>query len=212
MGNVVVALSMSLDGFIAGPQDGPQLPLGRDGMSLFDWYFTGDTPVPAYASAAERGIGAPPFKLSPPSARVFNGLIERGGASVTGRRTYELANAWGGNGPLPGQPLFVVTHRPPESWPRGESEYTFVTDGIERAIEQARAAAGEKDVGLMGASVPQQCLRAGLLDEIQLHLVPVLLGGGVSLFDRLGTSKIDLQIVEVVDAPGVTHLRYRVMK
>jgi dihydrofolate reductase len=212
MAKVIVALSMSLDGFIAGSNDGSEQPLGKGGMRLFDWYFDGDTPIRQYQAAASRGVSVPPFTVSSSSAEVFEELIESGGAVVTGRRTYDIADAWGGNGPLPGLPLFVVTHHVPEHVPRGESRYTFVTDGVERAIEQAKAAAGDKYVSLMGSSIPQQCLRAGLLDEIQIHLVPVLLGSGVRLFDHLGTDSVDLEIIRVVDSPGVTHLRYRVVK
>jgi dihydrofolate reductase len=106
----------------------------------------------------------------------------------------------------------VVTHRVPEVVPQGESSYTFVTDGVESAIEQAKAAAGDRYVSVMGASVPQQCLRAGLLDEIQIHLVPVLLGAGVRLFDHLGTENVELEAIRVVDSPGVTHLRFRVVR
>lgn len=210
MAKVIVALTMSLDGFIAGPGDEVEQPLGDGGRALFDWYFDGDTPVRRYQEAASRGVPVPPFKLSRTSAAVFEELIGRGGAVVTGRRTYDISGAWGGNGPLPGLPLFVVTHHVPEQVPRGESRYTFVTDGVERAVELAKAAAGDKDVSLMGASVPQQALRAGLLDEIQIHLVPILLGGGVRLFDHLGAGTIALEPIQVVDAPGVTHLRYRV--
>jgi dihydrofolate reductase len=212
MAKVLVALSMSLDGFIAGSNDGRDQGLGKGGMRLFDWYFNGDTPIRHYEAAASRGVSVPPFKLSSSSAEVFEGLIESGGAVVTGRRTYDIANAWGGNGPLPGLPLFVLTHHVPEHVPRGESRYTFVTDGLESAIEQAKAAAGDKYVSLMGASIPQQCLRAGLLDEIQIHLAPVLLGSGVRLFDHLGTESIQLEAVRIVDAPGVTHLRFRVVR
>jgi dihydrofolate reductase len=157
-------------------------------------------------------IASTPFKLARSSAEVFDELIESGGAVVSGRRTYEISNAWGGNGPLPGLPLFVVTHKVPEHVPHGESRYTFVTDGVESAIEQAEAAAGDKYASLMGTSIPQQCQRAGLLDEIQIHLVPVLLGTGVRLFDRLGADNINLEVIRVVDAPGVTHPRYRVLK
>jgi dihydrofolate reductase len=106
----------------------------------------------------------------------------------------------------------VVTHDVPEHVPQGESRYTFVTDGVESAIEQAKAAAGDKYVSLVGASIPQQCLRAELLDEIQIHLVPVLLGAGVRLFDQLGSENIELETIQVVDSPGVTHLRFRVVK
>jgi dihydrofolate reductase len=180
-------------------------------MRLFDWYFDGDTPIRQYQEAARRGVGVPPFKLSSSSAEVFQELVETGGAVVTGRRTYDIANAWAGNGPIPGVPVFVVTHRVPDDLPQGESEYTFVTDGAASAIEQAKAVAGDKYVSLMGASVPQQAIQARQVDEIQVHLAPVLLGGGVRLFDHLGGS-VELDPVRVVDSPGVTHLRYRVVK
>jgi dihydrofolate reductase len=212
MAKVLVALTMSLDGFIAGSNDEVEQPLGESGMRLFDWYFNGDTPIRQYQAAANRGVSVPPFKLSSSSAEVFEDLIESGRAVVTGRRTYDIADAWGGNGPLPGLPLFVLTHHVPDHVPHGESRYTFVTDGVESAIEQAKAAAGDKYVSLMGASIPQQCLRVGLLDEIQIHLVPLLLGAGVRLFDHLGTETIELEPIQVVDAPGVTHLRFRVIK
>ncbi len=212
MGNVIVALSMSLDGFIAGANDGAEQPLGEGGMRLFDWYFDGDTPIRRYREAESRGVPVPPFKLSRTSAEVFEELVESGGAAITGRRTYDIAGAWAGNGPVPGIPVFVLTHRVPSKVPQGESRYTFVTDGIESAVAQAQAAAGDKYVSLMGATPAQQALRAGLLDEIQIHLVPVLLGGGARLFDHLGTGTVQLEPVRVVDAAGVTHLRYRVVK
>lgn len=169
-------------------------------MPLFDWYFTGDTPSRHY----------PRFRLSKQSADVFDELVDTGGAVVTGRRTYDITNGWDGKGPAPGLPLFIVTHEVPEFVPPQEVPYTFVTDGVESAIEQAKAAAGDKYVSLMGSAVPQQCLRAGLLDEIQVDVVPMLLGGGVRLFDHLGTAPIKLETIRVVDAPGITHLRYRV--
>jgi dihydrofolate reductase len=210
MAKVIVALTMSLDGFIAGAKDGPAE--GEGVMRLFNWYFEGDTPIRQYQEAASRGVSVPPFKLASSNATVFEELIESGGAVVTGRRTYDLSNAWDGNGPLPRLPLFVVTHNVPDVVPKGESTYTFVTDGVESAVAQAKAAAGEKYVSLMGASIPQQCLRAGLLDEIQIHLVPVLLGAGVRLFDHLSTDSIELETLRVVDGPGVTHLRFRVVR
>jgi dihydrofolate reductase len=210
MARVMVDLSISLDGFIAGANDGLRQPLGEGGMRLFNWYFDGDTPSPHHRSAAGRGLRVPPYSLSPGSAGVFEEIVESVGAIVTGRRTYDIAGAWSGNGPIPGRPLFVVTHHVPEDVPAGASEYTFVTDGVESAIAQARLAAGERYVGLMGSAVPQHCLRAGLVDEIQLHLVPVLLGAGVRLFDHLGAGQIELEPLRVVDSPGVTHLRYRI--
>jgi dihydrofolate reductase len=212
MAKVIVALSMSLDGFIAGPNDGGQRPLGDGGMRLFDWYFDGDRPIRRYQEAAQRGVPVVPFKLAERSAEVFGDLAESTGAVVTGRRTYDIANAWGGNGPVPGVPVFVVTHRVPAPPPEGESRYTFITDGVASAVAQAKAAAGDRYVGLMGGAVPQECLRLGLLDEILVHVVPVLLGSGVRLFDGLGPHSVALELTRVIDAPGVTHLRYRVVK
>lgn len=202
MTQIFTALSASLDGFIAGPDDGPGQPLGKGGKRLFDWYSDGDTPSRYYES----------FKLSPSSAEVFDAMAGRVGAVISGRRTYDISNAWGGTGPLPGTPLFVLTHRIPQYVPIGEPTYTFVTDGIESAVAQARTAAGGKDVSLMGSAAVQQCLRAGLLDEIEIHLIPVLLGGGVRLLDHIGENSVQLERLQVVDAPGVTHLRYRVVR
>ncbi len=131
MAKVIVSLTMSLDGFIAGPNDDGDNALGGGGMRLFDWYFDGDTPSWHYQAAANRGVPVPPFKLSRVSAQVFDEGIESCGADVSGRRTYDITNGWGGNGPTPGPPLFIVTHRAPEQVPVGESRYTFVTDGVE---------------------------------------------------------------------------------
>jgi len=202
MTQIFTALSASLDGFIAGPDDGPDRPLGRGGMRLFDWYSDGDTPSRFYQS----------FKLSAASAEVFDAMAGRVGAVISGRRTYDITDGWGGDGPLPGAPLFVLTHQVPVHVPQGSSRYTFVTDGIESAVRQASAAAGGKDVSLMGSAAVQQALRAGLLDEIEIHLIPVLLGGGVRLLDHLSDDPVDLELLQVVDAPGVTHLRYRVIR
>ena len=202
MTKIFTALSASLDGFIAGPDDSPAQPLGKGGMRLFDWYSDGDTPSRYYES----------FKLSAASAEVFDAMAGRVGAVISGRRTYDITDGWGGDGPLPGAPLFVLTHQVPEHVPQGEPPYTFVTDGIESAVEQARAAAGGKDVSLMGSAAVQQALRAGLLDEIEIHLIPVLLGGGVRLLDHLGDDPVELECIQVVNAPGVTHLHYRVVR
>ena len=126
------------------------------------------------------------------------------------RRTYDVSGAWGGNGPMPGLPLFVMTRHAPATAPPAEPPYTYVTQGIEHAVEQARTAAAGKDVVLMGATVVQQCLRAGLLDELIINLVPVVLGRGVRLLDDLEPA--DLELTSIIDAPGVTHLTYRVLK
>jgi dihydrofolate reductase len=215
MSKVIVSLTVSLDGFIAGPHDGPENPLGDGGMRLFDWYFDGDTPSRFYAAAAARGVPVPTFKLSRISAEVFDELAESDGAVISGRRTYDIArDGWAGHGPTPGVPLFVVTHQVPADLPERPTDqgYAFVTDGIESALTQAKKVAADKHVSLMGSSVVQECLRKRLLDQIQLHVVPVLLRNGVRLFDHLADSEIDLKIIRVVDAPGVTHLRYRVVK
>ena len=129
---------------------------------------------------------------------------------MVGRRHFDHAGAWGGRHPMD-VPVFVVTHAVPQEWVYEGSPFDFVTESVERAVEQARAAAGDKDVGVGGADVAQQCIKAGLIDEIGLDLVPVLFGKGIRFFDRHGTGQIDLERTRVVEAPGVTHLRFRVV-
>jgi dihydrofolate reductase len=130
---------------------------------------------------------------------------------VTGRRDFDVSNAWGGKAFL-SLPCFIVTHHPPQEWVKEGSPFTFVTEGVESAIRQAQAAAGDKTVSVSGTQIVQQALKAGLLDEIQIHLVPVLLGAGIRLFDHLDTAPIELETTRVIDAPGVTHLTFRVVK
>jgi dihydrofolate reductase len=204
MGKVTTGLSMSLDGFIAGPNDGRERPLGEGGERLFAWYSSGDT---EYGLPGTEMV----FRVSPQSAELLREAHTKMGAFVTGRRTFDITNGWGGSPPL-GVPTFVLTHTVPQEWAYEGSPFTFVTDGVESAVEQARAVAGEKDVAVGAASIVQQCLKAGLLDEIHVDLVPVLLGGGVRLFDRLGTGPIELERTEVVEAPDVTHLTFRVVR
>ena len=151
------------------------------------------------------------FKVSAQSAELLRDSRETTGALVTGRRTFDLTGGWGGKHPL-GVPVFVVTHTVPREWNYEGSPFTFVTDGLESAVEQARAVAGDKDVGVIGASLVQQCIRAGLLDEIHIDLVPVLLGDGIRLFDHLGTEPIELESTRVIEGAGVTHLTFRVVK
>lgn len=193
MGITLAAHSMSLDGFIAQTDDkaGP----------LHDWLFNGDTPSRHNDD----------FRLSESSRDVFDELLDDIGATIAGRRTYDAVDGWGGNPPFD-LPFFIVTHRAPEDAANEASRFDFVTDGVESALEHARAAAGKKDVSMMGANIVQQCIRAGLLDEIQISLVPVLLGDGVRFFDDLGSQPIELERYEVVESPGVTHLRFRVVK
>jgi len=204
MTKVAMGLTMSLDGFIAGPNDGPEHPLGEGGMRLFDWYSAGDT---EYGLPGTEMV----FRVSPQSAEVLREAHGRMGAFVTGRRTFDITNGWGGNPPL-GVPAFVVTHsEAPREWVYEGSPFTFVTDGVESAVEQAKAVAGEKDVAVGAASIVQQCLGAGLLDVIHIDLVPVLLGEGVRLFEHLG-GPIELESTQVVEGAGVTHLTFRVVK
>jgi len=202
MATVVTALATSLDGFIAGADDGPDQPLGAHGACLFDFYSAGDTPSRFYDE----------FRMSAASAQFFDAFASRCGAVIAGRHTYDVSGAWGGRGPLPGVPLFVLTHRAPDEPPASDPPYTFVTDGIEAAVERARRVAGSRDVSLMGSAPVQHALQEGLLDEIHLHVIPVLLGRGVRLLEHLGPEPVQLECIGVVDAPGVTHLSYRVVR
>ncbi len=204
MGKVATGLSMSLDGFIAGPNDGTGNPLGDGGERLFEWYSGGDT---GYRLPGTEMV----FKVSQQSAELLREVDRTMGAFVTGRRTFDIANGWGGRPPL-GVPTLVVTHTVPQEWVYEGSPFTFVTDGVESAVEQARAVAEDKNVAVGAASIAQQCIRAGLLDEVHINLVPVLLGGGVRLFEHLGTTPIKLESTRVIEAPGVTHLSFRVVK
>jgi dihydrofolate reductase len=202
MTKVVIDMSMSLDGFVAGPDDGKADPLGRHGgMHIFDWYTSGTEEV-----------GDPLFRPAPGANRdEVERVFVESGAYIFGRRTYDITDGWGGRHPVNGVPVFVLTHDPPADFPRGPSNLAFVTDGIKSAIDQARAVAGGKDVKLGGASPCKQALAAGLCDEILIHLAPVLLGGGVRLFDALPDG-IQLEKLSVSDGPFATHLRYRVIE
>src|SRR5215469_4394031 len=164
MSKVFVALAVSVDGYITGRGPGAGRGLG-DGTMLFDWYFDGDTPSEVFDG----------FRLSKPSAQVFDALAARVGAVVVGRNTYEDSDHFGGGSPHPAARLFVLSHR---QAPEMTDRQTLVTTGIRDAIAAAREAAGARDVGLMGGGVVTEALTAGLVDEIVLHQVPVLLGGG----------------------------------
>lgn len=197
-GQVVVDLSISLDGFVAGPDDRPERALGEGGERLHAWIFGGDVP----------NDSQPFFEPVKGSRRIVDEWLGTVGALLTGRRTFDLVDGWGGSHPL-GVPIVVLTHRPPPAGQEHEGT-TFVSDGIETAVARAKAAADGRNVWIHGASVAQQCLRAGLLDALQLHVVPVLLGGGVRLFAEDGFGPVDLRHVRTVDSDGVTHLRYEV--
>jgi dihydrofolate reductase len=195
MSKVFSAHAVSVDGYITGGGPGPGHGLGDGGM-LFDWYFGGDTPSGVFDG----------FKLSEPSARVFDAAAGRVGAIVAGRNTYEDSERFGGGSPHPTAPLVLLSHRPA---PGITDRQTLVTTGVEDAIAAAREIAGGKDVGLMGGGVLTEALKAGLVDEVVLHQVPILLGGGRPFFQAL-PAHVRLRLLEVVPAPGVTHLRYAV--
>jgi dihydrofolate reductase len=203
MAKVIISLTMSLDGFIAGPNDDFDHPLGtHDGMKLFDWYSSGGKPGEE---------GDPRFKPKGMNKEVVDEMFATTGASLSGRRTYEIAGGWTGTHPINAIPVVVLTHQPPKTVPKGGSKFTF-TDDLQKAVRVAKEAAGDKDVGLAGASVSQQCLKAGLVDEIYVHIAPMLLGDGVRLFDHLGDDSIELEFLNAITTPEATHLRYRVKK
>lgn len=194
MGDVIADMCMSLDGYIAEPDDGID--------QLFGWYFSGGVATPTASPQFT-------FRTSEASAahlrRAFAGI----GALVAGRHLFDVAQGWGGYHPM-GVPVFVVTHRAPDGWRHPEAPLTFVTDGIESAVAKAKAVAGDKFVAIASAKIAQQCLDAGLLDAIQVNLVPVLLGKGVPFFENLAKAPVTLEGPTVVEGEGVTHLTYRV--
>ena len=197
MSKVIAIMSMSLDGYVAGPNDG----VGE----VFDWYFnSGDVEIHT------GGSDSMTFEVSEPSAEHIRGLTSGLGAVLTGRRTFDKAEGWGGNHGW--GPAFVLTHNVPEGWPRPGSTVYFVTDGVESAVSRAKAAAAGKNVGVHGADTIRQLLNAGLLDELSIDIAAVLLGSGVRLFDRLGGTPSFLGNPTVTAGVGVTHLRYPVRK
>jgi dihydrofolate reductase len=213
MAKLIVEISMSLDGFVAGPDITLEEPLGKGGEGLHDW-------IVRLASWREQhglegGETGPDDELS-------RAIWPRIGAVIMGRKMFSggsgpwesdpNADAWWGDDPPFHVPVFVLTHHEREPVVKeGGTTFHFVNDGIESALEQARAAAGDKDISLSGgASVVQQYLRAGHVDELNIHVAPILLGGGVSLFGDLGTDVPKLKLTKVADSPHVTHLSYEV--
>lgn len=202
MTKVFAEISMSLDGYVAGPNDGPEFPLGEGGESLHEW-------VVGLASWRERH-GMEGGRTGTDSD-LLDESIKRSGAYVMGRRMFDLGEEPWGDTPPYHTPVFIVTHRAHETVEKdGGTSFIFVTDGPESALEQAKAAAGDRDVAIIGGGdIIQQYINAGLVDELQIHLVPILLGGGRRLFGRPGTGLIELETVQVIDSPGVTHLKFR---
>ena len=191
MSTVVFDISMSLDGFVTASGRRPEEPMGDGGLKLVEWAFGED----------ER------------NREFFERSISELGAVIAGRETYDTSLPWwGADGPTGSarRPVFVVTHEAPAESPEG-GVYTFVTDGIESALERAKAAADGKIVTVMGgSSIGQQYIRAGLVDELSIHLVPVLFGGGTRMFEHLGSEHIQLETVEVIETPAATHMRFRI--
>jgi dihydrofolate reductase len=206
-------IAMSLDGFVAGPNPNVENPLGEGGMQLHEWAFE----LEAWRKPHGREGGA--VNASTP---VVEASLENVGATIMGRNMFgggtgpwgaEPWDGWWGDEPPFHTPVFVLTHHAREPLEKqGGTTFHFVTDGIESALKQAKDAAGGKDVSLGGgANVAQQYLAAGLIDEMLLSVVPVLLGGGTRLFENVPAGALKLDPIQVVDAPGVTHLRYRLV-
>ncbi|GIG85133.1 dihydrofolate reductase family protein [Plantactinospora endophytica] len=199
MGKVITGGTMSLDGYIAGPNES-----GFD--LLFQWYGNGDVEIPTASP------NVPPLRLSAASAELLQGEWGNTGALVVGRHLYDMTNAWGGRHPM-GVTVVVLTHRLPEDRPVADENFVFVTEGIGAAVAKAQEIAGDKDVVVNGGQMARQCLEAGLLDEIGIELVPVVLGSGTPLFADLAAVPAQFDgPVKVVEGAGVTHLRYRVRK
>jgi dihydrofolate reductase len=196
MTKVVALMSMSLDGYVADANDGVN--------EVFDWYFSGDVEISMPSPRSDMT-----FRVSPASADHIRRFMAETGAMLTGRRTFDKAAGWDGQHPWD-IPAFVVTHDVPDGWPRPDSTVLFVTDGIESAVARAKEAAAPRDVAVHGAQTIQECIDAGLLDEINIDLAAVLLGRGVRLFDHLANTPIVLGSPTVVIGEGVTHLRYPV--
>jgi len=202
MSKVAADISVSLDGFIAGANDGPENPLGDGGERLHEWVF-------GLATWRERhGLAG---GETGQDADVMEEAFSNLGAIVLGKRMFDNAKGWGDDPPFR-VPVFVLTHEARDVLAKGDTTFTFVTDGVESAVEQARATAGDKDVGISGgASTIQQVLQAGLLDEIQIHLIPLFLGDGIRLFDGIGPD-VEFETTRMLESPRVTHLRFRVVK
>ena len=201
MGKVKAGATMSLDGYIAGPND-----TGFD--LLFKWYGAGDVEVPMPDSTAE----VPASHVSAATAELLRREMASWGALVVGRHLYDLTNAWNGRHPLDVTTV-VLTHNPPADRPAADENFVFVTEGIEAAVAKAKEIAGDKDVAVNGGQMARQALDAGLLDEIGVDLVPVILGDGTPLFAGDGIPPKELEGPYLtIQGEGVTHLRYRVIK
>jgi dihydrofolate reductase len=216
MGKLTFEITMSLDGFVTGPNPGYEEPLGTGGERLHQWIFG----LRAWRERHGESGGE-----TGPENDLIEESFNRSGAVIMGRRMYSggsgpweedpNANGWWGDDPPFRVPVFVLTHHPRETLEmKGGTSFHFVTDGIEAALEQAKDAAGERDVGIGGgASVAQQYLKAGLVDEMLIHVAPVLMGEGTRLFENhLDDGQVELEPTQVIESPAATHLRYRLVK
>jgi dihydrofolate reductase len=215
MARLTLDISMSLDGFIAGPNRTVEQPLGDGGERLHEW-------IIGLASFRERHGRSGGERNA--DDEVVRETLDTAGAVLMGRRMFSggeglweddpVADGWWGDDPPFRVPVFVLTHHARETVAKQSgTSFIFVTDGLESALAQAREAAGDKDVSVAGgASLVQQCIEAGFLDEMQIHLVPVFLGGGVRLFDQLGDTRGDLEVERAIHSPAVTHVKYRLPK
>ena len=202
MAKVVVDISMSLDGFVAGPHDGLGRGLGEGGEPIHNWVMGGPW---TYS-------GGPPFQASGVDREVLTEAFADAGAIVVGRRMYDVVDGWGEESPFD-MPVFVVTSRPRPVRTAGKTSYTFVTEGIQAALALAREAAGDRAVSVGGgARVVQQFLADRLVDEMQVHVAPVLVGAGTRLFEHLGPRLPRLEQSRVRESVNATHIRYRVVR
>jgi dihydrofolate reductase len=200
MSKVIAGITMSLDGYVTGPNDGPGAGLGEGGERLHYWVFGG----PWTYDDGPRGSAARVDQ------EYLDDVFGSGGAWIVGRTMHDVVDGWGDD-PGFGVPVFVVTHRPQETAVKGDTTFEFVTGGIEEALDRARAAAGDKNVILMGgAHLLRQYLDAGLVDELTLTIAPVLLGDGKLLFDGIGRTDLTFERFAVIESPFATHIRYRV--
>lgn len=214
MSTVFTDITMTLDGFVAGPNVRVEEPLGDGGEQIHEWM---------YGLASWHEMGGQRGGETGPVDDMVRATRARTGATIMGRRMFHPASGgwgddpdrgpWGENPPFH-HPVFVLTHHARPDLPmEGGTTFHFITDGIESALEQAKAAADGKDVHVTGgADVVQQFIAAGLLDEIRVHIAPMLLGGGRRLFEHLGPDHIELERVDVIDSPGATHVRYRFVR
>jgi len=215
MTRLTLDITMSLDGFIAGPNQTVEQPLGEGGDRLHEWIYGLETFRERHGETGGTRNA---------DDDVLRESIDATGAVLMGRRMFSggeggweddpVADGWWGDDPPFGVPVFILTHHARETVTKqGGTSYTFVTEGIDAAVAQARAVAGGKNVAVAGgANVVQQCLSAELLDEMQIHVAPLLLGDGVRLFDDLGAGPRALELTRVIESPAVTHLRYSVRR